>query len=361
VAIFLKPGPIEHLDHAWQPQPDRWKESFEVTCFGLAVLGAVVLHGTSTYGHTVTRKVDDGISIRIGRVAGVNAVAYKGSSSPWMVSEGTIDEYYHDKPAIAHKLKGVLRHCQGFDIPEGCYMQAGYLGHDDEGLPDSVTPNVIEYAVAEGAKLALVPVSMNFDDPLTGAHHTVIGDLSFRDPSGSTYFYDNIVTERIVGYYDAAPLTKDLSRLLGEAGGHAKIFFEDCRGEDVVKDHKQLTLYLNSLNRSSWVLPDTIGYRNFLSERGEKHASGLKTRAGKELSERVTQNQIEHVIVNQVAYHHMFNMIDRLYQAAGLLASTADGEEGYTVASTPFGGEGFCFKVVDPTYTATNHAKWNVR
>lgn len=359
MAVHLKPGPIEHLDHAWQPQRDAWKKSVKAAATGLAVI-ASVLTGRENPGYVVTRKVDDGMSIRIARLGEVNAVGYKGPSSPLFVSERLIDEYFEDKPEVAHKLKGVLRHCQGLEIPERCYIQAGYLGHDDDGLMGKVTPNILDYEIANGSKLAIVPISVNYVSERGVDTLTVIGQ-SFNDAAGKIFQYDNIVSaaKPILNESEGAEFVRELSALLGVAGTHAKKFFKSKEALETV-NHSVLTQYLNYANRSG-EKPRVTEYVDFAHELATKHAGSLKTEQGKA---RVMSAHWSHecdIDEFEIEYRHMFSMIHHMHAASALVAETNEGE-GYTVGTLPdANGNYICLKVVDPKYTALNHSKWNQR
>lgn len=358
MAIFLKPGPIEHLDHAWQPQEERWLQSFEASIYGIAVISALVLHGTETSGFRVTRKIDDGLSVRIGRINGNLAVGYKGSSSSWLFSENEIDAYYSTKPSIAHKLKGILRHSRGLNIANNWYIQAGYLGHDDNNLSPYIKPNIIEYEVNEECKLAIVPVSLNRINPNTGkTEYTTLNCESLNDSSGDVYLYDNTVYGRIEDIHSNYKLSDDMSKYLGEAGYFARLFFERFDGPNVVKNHHQIMSYLNSINRGSW-RPNVYGFQTFLTETAQRHAHTLKTVKGRNRVNKAAADHVQYIQDNNEAYSNMFSMIDAVRQASVLLAKTSNGE-GYTVSSIDDNFENLCFKIVDPDYTLANYLKWN--
>lgn len=364
MAIFLKPGPIEHLDHAWQPQSKDWEASFRQAAFGLAAAGAMIGHGVRTNGYTITMKVDDAVSVRIGRLGGKLAVGYKGGSAPWLMSESEIEEHYEDNVGLADKLRGVLRHSAGLAIPDGCYIQAGYMGHHDNGLPDRVTPNVIEYPITPGKKLALVPISLNrINDVTSMVDWTEVGPV-IGDYDNVVHIHDNILQgdENIID--DPAEVRmfiRDLSGLLGAAGRYGRRFFD--RPEVLpTLNHGALPQYLNKLNREGWDCPDTGDYIDFSTNLSVKHAASLKTAEGKDRVLVAAANHEVEVGENIEAYNDMFEMIDCMHQASVLIAQTCDGE-GYTVSSYPNAEDGSytSMKIVDPDYTSLNHTKWNHR
>ena len=316
---------IDHLEHAWMPSADGWRETSDVA---ISMIGAVLdaLHGrTRNDSYDITLKIDDAMSMKVRKLNGTVAVGYKGKTSPFVPHGVPVQTYYGNKPYV-DKLENVLNL-----LPEllheydNVQFQVGFMAYDPNGFITRVVPNIIPYEILapETSILCLNLVSCyDIDDEgfilrkrsteLNSTRRVAIVDNSVKKQSDDIMQYANT-------YGVLARVWND--RMTAYAHGVW----------DIKIDHPKMKRFLNGWFRENDTAPSYIDYMKFLGY-PEGHMS----------------------FETSLKYDCLFSLVYSMWVACAMVTTIGDVVEGYVVSDGTR-----TMKIIDPTFTRENHKKWN--
>lgn len=361
---IIKPPTVEHVDHAWQPQLVGWDRSLRFALDGYRNLLDILERKDWSHHHnlTVTTKVDDRVSAKVAFHGNASCVGYKGRNSPWYSNEPDILSAYGDKPEVADALVCLLKAARSAPPRHGQY-QVGILAWSEErALPERVVPNVVPYRLdgRDQHLVAVVPVSCSTDVSFLRLELGTTEDM---------LVVDNVVRQATVPSDTATNILSSMTETLESAliGMERTFLFGRIHHEDA---YRELTPYLNAVNRDDEAWPSVERFVAWLSRRVEVEADKVVRQDSKDRVRERFMRIVSWVEDHDDDFGKVFRTVNHM---RGMSACATRLVTGQTKKDSggPVANEGLVFshvlrdgtmtalKVVDPEFTRINHRKWS--
>ena len=284
-------------------------------------------------------KVDGGSSVVVGHDEKGTFVSDKHRHQAGKVARTPeeVDQHFGHHPSYAAQMKNVLDHAHKF-VNKGHTIQGDLMFTEHDKDKQSTTPNRITYGAKHNAKIGLAAhteITNGVAHAITpGAitkHKDVFVPQSDYKPNPSTYTSEHqkaaethiAAAEKLIGQHTTKHLTLE----------HVK-HFTSYIGQSVQKNSP----------------PTVEGYKKFLSEKGKKESSKLKTPAGQQKKTNEYNAHIQHVDDNAEHFQRTIDIRHHLGQATEhLLKDVHHPDMTTSIDKKPSAGEGIVLLKKDKT------------
>ena len=287
-----------------------------------------------------------------------------------------VEENHGQKPALANKLKILLKHLKGVvpreGVYQGDYMYSGEdVSHEGENL--SFTPNTITYNVKknsdEGRKvmksLAGIAVHTSYeldkDNKMNANFHV---DMSKFKKDGDVHFLSTGL--RGPHRYKASEIRAFADDIRKAQEAHQQ--FEKMEGHIAIEDHRSsLLTYFNDSIRNG-TSHSVAGYINFLNKQLTKKTDKLKNEKSVQKVREQLAQEAENVAANKKIYEKLFHVHQHLQDAKNILVGALSRSSNYneTILGQKSKPEGFVAsvsgqptKLVDRKEFSKANFEWN--
>jgi hypothetical protein len=291
-------------------------------------------------------------------------------------NDGDIDTHHGKTPALANKLKILLKHLRGVapreGIYQGDYMYSGEdVSHEGENL--SFTPNTITYNVKrnsdEGRKvmksLAGIAAHTTYEMDTNGkfnANYYI--DMSKFKQDGDVHFLSTKL--RGPHNYKGSEIKKYADNIKKAQEAHQQ--FEKMEGHIAIDDHRPTLLsYINDGIKND--KPYSVaGYINFLNKQVSKRTDKIKdAKSITKLRDQIGK-EAENVAANKRIYEKLFQVHSHIQAAKDVLVGALSRSSNYneTILGQKSKPEGFVasvsgkpIKFVDRKEFSKANFEWN--
>jgi len=247
-------------------------------------------------------------------------------------SEEDIEKNHGHAPGLVSKLKAALHHLPKVAPKHGVY-QADIMHTPEDVKHDNgkvhFKPNTITYSTAgnsaEGEKIKRSQIGIAIH---TAYHGKTLDSMKAEYGADLSHFKEHPDVHVIHSHFKPEHAsfsdkdTAEFNKHIQAASSMAKKIKPEHYGVLDDHDHKtHLKMYINSTVRNN-TAPSVEGYKQHLSERGEKEASKVKTLVAQEKKKKTFSDAAEHVDQNKEHFGNMLSLHHHLQTAKNTLVHT---------------------------------------